>query len=41
MLVANRLVALVSYYHLVAFTTNAFRVPLEPFAVRFGQAAGT
>ena len=31
------LVALVGFYHLVAFTTNAFRVPLEPFAARFAQ----
>jgi alkylhydroperoxidase family enzyme len=33
------LVALVGFYHLVAFTTNAFRVPLEPFAARFAQPA--
>jgi alkylhydroperoxidase family enzyme len=32
------LVALVGFYHLVAFTTNAFRVPLEPFAARFADS---
>jgi 4-carboxymuconolactone decarboxylase len=29
------IVALTGFYHLIAFTTNAFRVPLEPFAARF------
>lgn len=29
------LVALVGFYHLISFTTNAFRIPLEPFASRF------
>lgn len=31
------LVALVGFYHLIAFATNAFRVPLEPFGVRFAD----
>lgn len=31
------LVALVGFYHLISFTANAFRVPLEPFAARFPE----
>jgi 4-carboxymuconolactone decarboxylase len=36
------LVVLAGYYHAVSFATNAFRVPLEPFAARFpsGRTAG-
>jgi alkylhydroperoxidase family enzyme len=29
------IVALTGFYHVIAFTTNAFRIPLEPFAARF------
>jgi alkylhydroperoxidase family enzyme len=29
------LVALVGFYHLIAFCTNAFRVPREPYGARF------
>jgi len=29
------LVVLAGFYHLISFATNAFRVPLEPFAARF------
>ena len=29
------LVALVGYYHFIAFTTNAFRIAPEPYAARF------
>jgi alkylhydroperoxidase family enzyme len=29
------IVALVGFYHLIAFTTNAFRIPPEPFGARF------
>lgn len=29
------LVVLAGYYHAIAFATNALRVPLEPFGVRF------
>src|SRR5689334_9758163 len=29
------LVALTGFYHLIAFATNAFRIPLEPYAARF------
>jgi len=32
------LVALVGFYHFISFTTNAFRIPLEPFAARFPQS---
>jgi 4-carboxymuconolactone decarboxylase len=31
------LVVLVGRYHLVSFLTNAFRVPLEPYAPRFAR----
>lgn len=31
------LVALVGFYHLIAFATNAFRVPLEPFGARWSD----
>jgi alkylhydroperoxidase family enzyme len=34
------LVALVGFYHLIALTTNAFRIPLEPFAARFPERDG-
>ncbi len=30
------LVVLVGLYHMISFTTNALRLPLEPFAARFG-----
>ena len=29
------IVALTGFYHVISFTTNAFRIPLEPFAARF------
>jgi alkylhydroperoxidase family enzyme len=29
------LVALVGFYHLISFTTNAFRIPLEAYGARF------
>jgi alkylhydroperoxidase family enzyme len=29
------LVVLAGYYHVIAFVTNALRVPLEPFGARF------
>jgi alkylhydroperoxidase family enzyme len=29
------LVALTGFYHLISFTTNAFRIPLESYAARF------
>ena len=29
------LVALAGFYHLIAFVTNALRIPLEPYAARF------
>jgi alkylhydroperoxidase family enzyme len=29
------LVALVGFYHLISFTTNAFRIPLESYGTRF------
>ncbi len=29
------LVALVGFYHLISFATNAFRIPLEPYGARF------
>jgi alkylhydroperoxidase family enzyme len=32
------LVALVGFYHLISFMTNAFRIPLEPYAARFPTA---
>ena len=31
------LVALTGFYHLISFTTNAFRIPLESYAVRFSE----
>ena len=31
------LVALTGFYHLIAFATNAFRIPLEPYAARFSR----
>ena len=34
------LVALAGFYHLIAFVTNAFRVPLEPYGARFPGGAG-
>lgn len=33
------LVALVGFYHLIAFATNAFRVPLEAFGARWSAQA--
>ena len=33
------LVALVGFYHLISFVTNALRIPLEPFAARFPARA--
>jgi len=33
------IVALVGFHHLVAFTTNAFRIPCETFAARFPEQA--
>lgn len=33
------LVALVGFYHLISFVTNAFRIPLEPDAARFPRQA--
>lgn len=35
------LVALVGFYHFISFTTNAFRIPLEPFAARFPPGSST
>ena len=32
------LVVLSGYYHAIAFATNAFRLPLEPFGARFAGA---
>ena len=32
------LVVLAGYYHLIAFATNAVRLPLEPFAARFPRS---
>jgi alkylhydroperoxidase family enzyme len=32
------LVVLAGYYHAISFATNALRLPLEPFAARFGAA---
>lgn len=32
------LVALVGFYHMISFTTNAFRIPPEPYAARFPPA---
>lgn len=32
------IVALTGFYHLIAFTTNAFRVPLESYAARFSPS---
>jgi hypothetical protein len=29
------MVALVGFYHLISFATNAFRIPLEPYGARF------
>ena len=29
------LIALVGFYHLISFTTNALRIPLEPYGARF------
>jgi len=31
------LVALTGFYHLIAFATNAFRLPPEPYAARFSR----
>ena len=33
------IVALVGFYHLIAFTTNAFEIPCEPFARRFDDTS--
>ena len=32
------LIVLAGYYHTISFATNALRLPLEPFAARFGGA---
>ncbi|MBI3638020.1 MAG: carboxymuconolactone decarboxylase family protein [Candidatus Rokubacteria bacterium] len=35
------LVVLVGRYHLISFVTNAFRLPLEPYAMRFVESKGS